>query len=1135
MKRIPAPRLALSLTWGFTFLAIVVLFISTHAVKEQYQEGGVKTGTGYARLAAEHMAGTFRVIDLTLSIISDHIKAKNSWPSSLDTGNRALITSEMVTYGEHLVSAKGVILIDTDGKVVLSSGTARLKAVPSRRFIDQMASQESQEIGMSEAFRDDPSGAYFAIVSKALRDKNGVYQGAVGVIVDLDDLFGKFYGDTSLPPETTVSLYGKNGRLLARFPQLETQLGKPPRTPEVNLLLREVGDDGVAIAKSSVDGLERAYVVRTVSGFPVRVLVSLAATQFMGVAYVFSKMVIYASLGLIIFSVVLSYFAIRRRQATDEAHALVQSAQDSLMAHVAVLDRNGVIVSINEGWREFAEANAKEYGLPVPNTGLGTNYLSICQGASGPCSGEASDVREGILGVLQGRLPSYQTVYPCHSPTEERWFQMMAAPLRTAKGGAVVSHTNITRLVAAEHALRENEQHFRTLANSGTAVIWTAGLDMGCDYFNDPWLQFTGKTFEEERGNGWTLGIHPDDLTRTMAVFVDAFSRRQPFSMDYRLRHHTGAYRWVQDSGAPRYNSLGEFIGYIGHAHDISDRKHSEMEMRKLNMAVAQSPDSILITDSDGNIEFVNHSFEIVTGYRPEEVIGKNPRLLRTKKTSPETHSDLWSSIKRGQVWRGEMTNQRKDGVEYIESATIGPVRNDAGEITHFLAIQRDITEVRRVEEENLRLSNYDPLTGLANRTMLLEQLSRSLISARQRKHQYALLIIDIDRFKTYNDARNHEYGDRLLIAVGRRLAETFRGAEVLARLASDEFALLLQDNFTQRDTSGRRAMSAADAVHTCLEAPLSVEGEDVKVTASIGIAMIPEIEDDSAQEIVRRADTALHRAKESGGNQTAFFEHGMFDLVQQRFQVERDLLNGIAAGELRLYLQPQVSADGTMVGAEALVRWQHPERGLVSPAQFIPIAEETDLIVALDVWVFQEVCKLLSRVDVASSSLRVSVNVSPRHFRQPGFVAWLKNLLLAYGTDPAQLTLEVTEGLVIDNIADVITKMNALAEMGIHLSLDDFGTGYSSLAYLKRLPINELKIDKSFVQDAPHDPNDGALVETILSVANHMRLKVVAEGVETRDQAEFLNTRAKIIHQGYLFGRPEPVETWLDHYFVNH
>ena len=299
-------------------------------------------------------------------------------------------------------------------------------------------------------------------------------------------------------------------------------------------------------------------------------------------------------------------------------------------------------------------------------------------------------------------------------------------------------------------------------------------------------------------------------------------------------------------------------------------------------------------------------------------------------------------------------------------------------------------------------------------------------------------------------------------------------------------------------------------------------------MTTSLGVALFPENAQDSALDILRRANTALHHSKHRGGEQTAFFEGGLDEQAKQRFNTEHELHHALGAGQLRVFLQPQVNSVGQDVGAEALVRWQHPQRGLLPPGAFVPIAEETNLIIELGVWVLNEVCKLLVRENSAIAPIRIAVNISPRHFRQSGFVNQIKQILANTGADPARLMLEVTEGMLIDNINDVISKMNELNAIGIHFSLDDFGTGYSSLSYLKRLPINELKIDRTFVQDITTDGNDASLVETILAIAKHLHLQVVAEGVETAEQAAFLNQRGQVIHQGYYFGKPEPIDSWL-------
>jgi len=578
----------------------------------------------------------------------------------------------------------------------------------------------------------------------------------------------------------------------------------------------------------------------------------------------------------------------------------------------------------------------------------------------------------------------------------------------------------------------------------------------------------------------------------------------------------------------PVFGLQGERLALMVIARDITERIQTESQLRKLSLAVEQSPENIVITDLAGHIEYVNAAFVVNTGYTREELLGQNPRVLKSGKTPADTYSGLWSAIKLGDIWRGEFVNRRKDGSEYFETATIAPVREADGQVSHFLAIKQDVTEQRRSEAQIQRLAYQDTLTDLPNRAMLLERLALALSFAKRQAVEYALILVNLDRFKNINDARGHDAGDRLLVAVGQRLAGLLREGDLLARVAADEFACLLLMAQSSDETASRQALAVAEKIHAALRQPFDCGGDALLVSASLGITLYPLGSDDTPQEVLRRADTALHRAKDAGGNQSAFFDTGMGEFTQQRFRIEHELRTGIATGELRLFIQPQVDAAGALVSAEALVRWQHPQRGLLPPGVFVPIAEESDLIIELENWVTREACRLLAEQELAGTPLHLSINICPRHFRRPGFVDWLIELMREQGNDPAYLTLEITEGMVVDNIDELIAKMNRLSQLGIHFSIDDFGTGYSSLAYLKRLPIDELKIDKTFVQDAPTDPDDGALVETILAIARHLHLKVVAEGVETPAQADFLNQRAQVIHQGYLYGRPQPADQFL-------
>lgn len=563
----------------------------------------------------------------------------------------------------------------------------------------------------------------------------------------------------------------------------------------------------------------------------------------------------------------------------------------------------------------------------------------------------------------------------------------------------------------------------------------------------------------------------------------------------------------------------------LDEANEHRARQAAETALRKLAQAVEQSPESIVITDLDANIEYVNESFVRNTGYNREELIGQNQRILHSGKTPKSTYDALWKSLAEGITWQGEFYNTRKDGSEYTEHAIISPIRQPDGRITHYVAIREDITEKKRAEAEIHRLAYYDTLTGLPNRALLLERMAQTLSTTRRVGHHSALISFNIDRFKTVNDAGGQTLGDTLLKVVGERLSHILREGDVVARIAGDEFGVLLTDLAPQQHAAAHLALHVSEKIHTSLHEPFRLGDECITLTACLGIALFPESDEDSPLDILRRANTALHHSKTRGSGQTAFFESSVDEIAKQRFNIERELHQAITSGELRVFLQPQVDAAGKIVGAEALVRWQHPQRGLIPPSAFIPIAEESNLIIEIGTWVFTEVCRLLVREDMAAWPIRIAVNISPRHFRQSDFVDQIKHSLTSTGADPTHLTLEVTEGVVIDNINDVIAKMSELSSMGIHFSMDDFGTGYSSLSYLKRLPIHELKIDKSFVQDMT---NDASLVETILSVAQHMHLRVVAEGVETAEQATFLNQRGQVIHQGYLFGKPEPAETWI-------
>jgi len=466
-----------------------------------------------------------------------------------------------------------------------------------------------------------------------------------------------------------------------------------------------------------------------------------------------------------------------------------------------------------------------------------------------------------------------------------------------------------------------------------------------------------------------------------------------------------------------------------------------------------------------------------------------------------------------------------KQGERWREGNAMPERASDGGTLWH--GVITDITERKQAEAHTNWLAYFDSLTGLPNRRMLLDRIEHDLALARRLGQIGALLFVDLDHFKHINDALGHSAGDQLLKQVAQRFKQLLRDEDTVARLGGDEFVVLLSHLGTDADAAARHAMAVAEKLRGLLERGYDIDKHPYNISGSIGITLFPKL-DEKVDDLLREADTAMYRAKSSGRNRIAFFESSMHAEVQDRLALEQDLKRAIGTDELSVHVQPQFDTAGQEIGGELLLRWKHPLRGHVSPMQFIPVAEESGLILELGDYVLRQACEALAQLHRGGRTLPLSVNVSPRQFRSETFITKLCQLLGETGAPADSLILEVTEGLLIDNLQDTIARMTELVSLGIRFSIDDFGTGYSSLAYLKKLPLYELKIDKSFVQDTPDDPSGTAIVEAILSMATHLQLRVVAEGVETQPQSDFLAQSGCECMQGYLFARPGPLAAWL-------
>lgn len=562
---------------------------------------------------------------------------------------------------------------------------------------------------------------------------------------------------------------------------------------------------------------------------------------------------------------------------------------------------------------------------------------------------------------------------------------------------------------------------------------------------------------------------------------------------------------------------------------DITERKRDEQELR-IAATTFEAQEAIVVTDRNRRILRVNRAFTRMTGYSAEEVIGNTPAILQSGRQDAAFYRDMWKTLNRDNYWEGELWNKRKDGRSYPEWLTITAVLDAGGHVTHYVGLALDITRRKEADEKIHQLAFYDSLTKLPNRRLLQDRLQQALAFSLRHENHGAVLFIDLDNFKMLNDTRGHDVGDLLLIEVARRLQDIVRDTDTVARLGGDEFVVIVSDLSKDAQQSAAAARDVGQKILLTINQPFCLDGFEYHSTASIGISLFYG-DKMGVDDQLKYADAAMYQAKTSGRNTLRFFDPAMQAELEMRAALMDDLRQALPRQQFRLFYQIQVTKQGVL-GAEALLRWQHPERGLVPPMAFIPLAEETGLIVPIGTWVLQTACAQLRawQDDPRTSHLQLAVNISARQFGQPDLVEQVLEIVKKAGIDPTKLELELTESLVLDNLTDGIVKMHALRDVGIRFSLDDFGTGQSSLSYLKRLPLDQIKIDQSFVRDIATDPNDAAIVRTIIGMANNLGLNVIAEGVETKQQLSFLEQNGCHTYQGYLFGKPVPIEDFEIH-----
>jgi len=531
-----------------------------------------------------------------------------------------------------------------------------------------------------------------------------------------------------------------------------------------------------------------------------------------------------------------------------------------------------------------------------------------------------------------------------------------------------------------------------------------------------------------------------------------------------------------------------------------------------------------MVTDENQVILKVNYAFTRITGFSSEEAVGKTPQLLKSGRQDAAFYQAMWKSLNNDHSWQGEIWNRRKNGEGYPEWLSITSICDITGKVMNYVASFSDITQRKKAEETIHNLSFYDSLTGLPNRQLLMARLKDMMSSSARKETPGALLFINLDDFKLLNDTRGHNVGDLLLIEVTKRIRSCVHLYDMVARLGSDDFVVSLDYLSKKIETAAKEANTIAERVSNAIKQPFYLNGYEYNSTACIGINLFRN-HDATAEDLLKNADAALFQAKEAGRDKIHFFDEGMQFALEERVFMQAFLRKAIP-DELKLYYQPQVDHNGNIFGAETLIRWSHPEKGEISPSVFIPLAEESGLILLIGRWVLVTACQQLKAWESNQNTrhLILAVNVSAHQFQQVDFVDQVQEVLSQTEADPSRLKLELTESMLVQNVETTIKKMNTLKAIGVSFSLDDFGTGFSSLSYLKRLPLCQLKIDQSFVRDLFTDPSDAAIVRTVVTLGQSLGLSVIAEGVETEEQRNILAINGCLNYQGYLFSKAVPL-----------
>jgi diguanylate cyclase (GGDEF)-like protein/PAS domain S-box-containing protein len=820
------------------------------------------------------------------------------------------------------------------------------------------------------------------------------------------------------------------------------------------------------------------------------------------------------------------FFASAMRDITErkQAEATLQASEtrfrrmaDSSPIMIWITDAAGEPTFVNQSWLDFT-------GLDSMQTMTHQDWIS---------SIHPDDRRTAFAAY-------YQNTHVCEAITTEyrlrnangdwRWILDKGMPLYDENGvftGYIGSALDITERKQAQQMLQDKERMLSDSQRIAHVGSWSMELATGCISWSDETYRIfdvTQQSFGHSVKAFFDL-IHPDDQASVKRWISDCRASKEPKELDFRIMRTDGAVRFIRGSGGLQYDEMNRPLHMVGSVQDITERKQIELDLHIAAIAF-ESQEAMVITDTESVILRINTAFTESTGYTEQEAVGQKISILKSGRHDAAFYAAMWEGLLNIGAWQGEIWDRRKNGEIYPKWLSITAVKGSDGIVTHYVGTHTDITERKAAEEQITQLAFYDPLTRLPNRRLLQERLKHGINVERREGKQLALLMLDLDRFKTVNDSLGHLAGDELLQQVALRITARLRDVDMMARLGGDEFVVLLED-ITQPEDAAR----VAEEIIADLSKPFRLtQSDDVRIGASIGISLHPQ-HGDSFEMLLDHADAALYQAKDAGRGCFAYYSEDLTLAAREHLAMETRLRRAIEQDELCVFYQPQVDiASGRIVGAEALVRWQDPVDGLIPPLRFIPIAEETGLILAIGEWVLRETCRQGRLwLDAGLPPLTLAVNVSPHQFRRGDICALVATVLNDTGFPSGQLELEITESGLMENQDNAAAILNSLRVQGVRLAIDDFGTGYSSLAYLKHFPLDMLKIDKSFIDDIPHLQDDMEIAATIIAMGHILGFKVLAEGVETPEQLAFLQEIGCDMYQGYIKSKALPAPEFVE------